>query len=78
MVAEDDADGARMQQGHRWSGWPGAFCLNCGAEDRTELCVGAHDHAVLDPERGICVVPCQNEPCPEPRSGRFDPYRRAR
>jgi len=21
---------------HRWSGWPGAFCLKCGAEDPYE------------------------------------------
>lgn len=25
---------------HRWSGWPGAFCLDCGVEDKDELCVG--------------------------------------
>lgn len=22
---------------HRWSGWPGAFCLDCGAEDMREV-----------------------------------------
>jgi hypothetical protein len=22
---------------HRWSGWPGAHCMYCGAEDPTEL-----------------------------------------
>lgn len=22
---------------HRWSGWPGAFCLDCGAPDPTEM-----------------------------------------
>jgi hypothetical protein len=49
---------------HRWSGWPGAFCLACGAEDQAEICVGTHAHAILDPERGICVVPCKNGPCP--------------
>ena len=31
---------------HRWSGWPGAWCLDCGEEDATELCIG-----------GVC--PCQ-------------------
>ena len=25
---------------HRWSGWPGAFCLRCGAEDPREVCLG--------------------------------------
>jgi len=22
---------------HRWSGWPGAFCLDCGIEDPMEF-----------------------------------------
>ena len=22
---------------HRWSGWPGAWCLNCGIEDPSEI-----------------------------------------
>ena len=21
---------------HRWSGWPGAYCLDCGSEDPSE------------------------------------------
>ena len=25
---------------HWFSGWPGAFCLKCKAEDVTELCLG--------------------------------------
>jgi len=24
---------------HRWSGWPGAFCLDCGEEDQNEICL---------------------------------------
>lgn len=24
---------------HRWSGWPGAFCLYCGAEDLEETAI---------------------------------------
>lgn len=24
---------------HKWSGWPGAVCLICGAEDQIEYCV---------------------------------------
>ena len=31
---------------HRWSGWPGAFCLNCGSDDPTEWAI-AND--LLDP-----------------------------
>jgi hypothetical protein len=25
---------------HRWSGWPGAVCLNCGVDDQREECIG--------------------------------------
>jgi hypothetical protein len=24
---------------HRWNGWPGAFCLKCGAEDPQEIAI---------------------------------------
>lgn len=24
---------------HQWSGWPGAVCLICGAEDPLEICL---------------------------------------
>lgn len=27
---------------HRWSGWPGAWCLDCGQEDQNEICIGTH------------------------------------
>jgi hypothetical protein len=32
---------------HWWSGWPGAFCLKCGSEDKDEVCIG-----------GGCACPC--------------------
>lgn len=47
---------------HRWSGWPGAYCLGCGAEDRREtVCCLEHDVVACagTPE-------CINEPCPNP------------
>ena len=25
------------RKGHRWSGWPGAWCLDCGQEDGMEI-----------------------------------------
>ena len=31
---------------HRWSGWPGAWCLDCGISDPYEDCLASHD--VLD------------------------------
>lgn len=63
--------------GHRWSGWPGAWCLDCGTSDQMELaiCDGLYD-------------PCEDKwvskeaeeeyinslKCPEPGSNRFNPY----
>ena len=52
--------------GHQWSGWPGAFCLKCGAEDKTELAVG---DGIIDPLY-MDIVPAdlpieyRQEPCP--------------
>lgn len=28
---------------HRWSGWPGAWCVDCGIGDPAELCMATHD-----------------------------------
>ncbi len=28
---------------HNWSGWPGAYCLKCGAESNRERCVAEHE-----------------------------------
>lgn len=34
---------------HNWSGWPGAFCLNCGAEDVVETeCLNMDRHPFPD------------------------------
>lgn len=48
---------------HRWSGWPGAWCLDCGTEDPVE-------YGVANGSDGNVMVP----PCPEPGSHRHDPY----
>jgi hypothetical protein len=48
---------------HRWSGWPGAWCLDCGAPDPRE---GAD---------GLNVDPMAMQ-CREPWSRRHDPYHR--
>jgi hypothetical protein len=34
---------ARVVKQHRWSGWPGAYCLDCGADDPIEAALGCHD-----------------------------------
>lgn len=35
---------------HRWSGWPGAYCLTCHAEDKNEVCLALS-----------CECPCHAE-----------------
>lgn len=53
---------------HRWSGWPGAWCLDCGCEDPREVALADG----VDPET-LTVDPKQME-CTEPGSNRFNPY----
>jgi len=52
---------------HRWSGWPGAWCLDCGCEDTMDdyVCGRAipEDHPAL-------------QPCPCLGAGKHDPYRK--
>ena len=55
---------------HRWSGWPGAWCLDCGADNPIECCImaGHGDN---------CTRPgCHPGPCMFPGRGLFDPYRK--
>lgn len=55
---------------HRWSGWPGAWCLDCGAEDNREICLAIYPgHEIPCNEPG-----CQNGPCPSPGSNEHNPY----
>lgn len=64
---------------HSWSGWPGAWCLDCGIEDPTEIALadGKYVEVEDDSEMGFHFefpdLKC--EPCPEPGSGRFNPYK---
>lgn len=68
--------------GHRWSGWPGAWCLDCGQEDLIEIAVADgywidEDGTFTDPQGNpISELPVeyQNGTCPEPGSKRHDPY----
>jgi len=55
---------------HRWSGWPGAWCLDCGCEDPREiaLALGSCD------ENGRVNVDPKLLECQEPGSKRCDPY----
>lgn len=51
---------------HRWSGWPGAWCLDCGQEDPFELELAGMSIEDLKPLYRIC--PCPGE-------GHYDPYK---
>lgn len=59
---------------HRWSGWPGAWCLDCGQEDQSELCMAECADIVEELERCERCDKHVNGPCPEPGSNRHNPY----
>lgn len=68
---------------HRWSGWPGAWCLDCGREDPMEEAL-ANNHYAVDAEgwpAGGIAPEFEHlydlSPCPEPGSKKHDPYARA-
>jgi hypothetical protein len=64
---------------HRWSGWPGAWCLDCGCDDPYEIAL-ADDRLDWDDEGNPVVseeLQAEIAPllvCPEPGSKRHDPY----
>ncbi len=43
-----------MNYGHQWSGWPGAYCQKCGADDFMELAIG---RSVFDPYTNKWATP---------------------
>jgi hypothetical protein len=51
---------------HRWSGWPGAWCLDCGIEDPVEIALA---DKTMEELRNVKVFPCR-----EPGSNRCNPY----
>lgn len=65
-------------ESHRQSGWPGAWCLDCGIEDPTEIALANGNYVEVpdDSEMGFhfefpnVVVPV----CPCPGKGYHDPY----
>ena len=56
---------------HRWSGWPGAVCLKCGAEDPIEACMASQDGLWTDCDCAAGCIECKGtgmlefEPCEE-------------
>jgi hypothetical protein len=65
---------------HRWSGWPGAWCLDCGCDDPRELALADGNWDVLGDGDGIVFPPeveaqiAAGMDCPEPGSNRHNPY----
>lgn len=70
---------------HRWSGWPGAWCLDCGCDDPYEIAIGdnlidfVEDSKSPDGMRMVIPPEVQNQIdeamiCPEPGSNRWNPY----
>lgn len=46
---------------HRWSGWPGAYCLDCGAEDPREIAM-ADGNIFFDCIIGVnCACPTSEQ-----------------
>ena len=64
---------------HRWSGWPGAWCLDCGLEDANELALAGppeevHHRYSEMPHTAQPCGGCSKGPCAEPGSHNHDPY----
>ena len=64
---------------HRWSGWPGAWCLDCGMEDAEEIELAGPPsetrHRFSDlPHTAQPCEGCSDSACKEPNSARHDPY----
>lgn len=75
---------------HKWSGWPGAWCLDCGVEDPVEAMINDPDHIIdyeelpdgslkdksyfATPEAEARWKEACEYSCPEPGSNRFNPY----
>lgn len=55
---------------HRWSGWPGAWCLDCGQDCKLEFLEENGGDYKSDAEE----LKHLTDECPEPGSQRHDPY----
>ena len=61
---------------HNWSGWPGAWCLDCGCEDPREIALAEGDFDVDKNGHPLLKnITVEQMECKEPGSGRFDPYK---
>ncbi len=63
---------------HNWSGWPGAWCMDCGIEDQLEVCMADCPYSPYpvppgEPEIPPCPIHV-NVPCLHQGEGLFNPY----
>lgn len=70
----EDGERQRLDQPHRWSGWPGAWCLDCGCDDPFEIAMAAGKWDLDEAGEPVFNPPIVCKPCPEPGSRRCDPY----
>lgn len=68
---------------HRWSGWPGAWCLDCGQEDGMEIAVARGDYDPYSEQWASPILASLYRKvyppeCPCPGEERFDPYKKLR
>lgn len=64
---------------HNWSGWPGAWCLDCGIEDPYEIALADGNYIeVKDDTQPLGFrfefPNVKLNPCPCPGEGKFNPY----
>lgn len=58
---------------HDWSGWPGAWCLDCGIEDPMELALADGDFDLIG-EGNIAKINFICLPCHRKGEGLRNPY----
>jgi len=57
---------------HRWSGWPGAWCLDCGCSDPREDAIADG----LCDDDGLVHIDLKLMECSESGSNRHNPYKK--
>lgn len=63
---------------HRWSGWPGAWCLDCGCCDPREEALEDGDYNEDENGMPVVRVTIEQMTCKETGSNRFNPYQTRR
>lgn len=67
--------------GHRYSGWPGAWCLDCGQDDPFEKAIADGDYdpyteSWRDEATRLKWEPLLQRPCPTQGQRLRDPFRK--